>query len=100
MQEIFPAPFPLHFPNFRTCNGNSTGNVLCPDLKSDISFYASAGNLAFLPVLCLISPKRGFQQHIHITYTTIDEIGHVVGSLVASKSSEYHSTLYVVVGTA
>ena len=34
----------------RTCNGNYIGNVLCPDLKSDISFYASAGNLAFLPV--------------------------------------------------
>ena len=52
-QGIFPAPFPLHFPNFRTCNGNSTENVLCSDLKSDISFYASAGNLAFLP-LCFL----------------------------------------------
>ena len=28
-------------------SGNSTGNVLCPDLKSDISFYASAGNNSF-----------------------------------------------------
>ena len=74
----------LHFPNFRTCNGNSTGNVLCPDLKSDISFYASAGNLAFLPVLWIFSFNNTIQ-HIIVLQKMI-----VVRLLVYTKEGIEH----------